>query len=178
MHLNSQTFITYWDALRQCLCARQCARERKRYDFSFYPRELASAGISCRRVSLLPSVTSRCSTETAKRRITQTTSHGGKEGKGGNEKRGGYPPPFRFSGYVVRPWRGRRINLHPAYKKCDNWRLDYCNSVYIASPTSCPALTGRTECCSTLGHWHPNVWPRHPDVAAITIVTGATACGA
>ena len=31
--------------------------------------------ISCRRVSLCPSVTSRCSTETAKRWITQTTPH-------------------------------------------------------------------------------------------------------
>jgi len=36
---------------------------------------LASAGISCRRVSM--SVTSRCSIETAKCRITQTTPHDG-----------------------------------------------------------------------------------------------------
>jgi len=36
---------------------------------------LASAGISCRRVSVCPSVTSRCSNETTKRRITQTTPH-------------------------------------------------------------------------------------------------------
>jgi len=35
----------------------------------------ASAGISCRRVSVRPSVTTRCSTEMAKRRITQTTTH-------------------------------------------------------------------------------------------------------
>jgi len=34
-----------------------------------------SAGVSCRRVSVRPSVTSRCSTETTKRRITQTTPH-------------------------------------------------------------------------------------------------------
>jgi len=34
---------------------------------------LASAGISCRRVSVCLSVASRCSTETAKRRIMQTT---------------------------------------------------------------------------------------------------------
>jgi len=31
--------------------------------------------ISCRHVSVCPSVTSRCSTDTAKRRITQTTPH-------------------------------------------------------------------------------------------------------
>jgi len=36
---------------------------------------LVSAGISCCRVSVCPSVTSRCSTETVKRRITQTTPH-------------------------------------------------------------------------------------------------------
>jgi len=40
---------------------------------------LAYAGISCRRVSVspsvYPSVTSRCSTETAKRRIMHTTPH-------------------------------------------------------------------------------------------------------
>jgi len=36
---------------------------------------LSSAGISCRRVSVCHSVTSRCSTETAKRRITQTVPH-------------------------------------------------------------------------------------------------------
>jgi len=42
----------------------------------FYQRDaIASAGIGCRRVSVRPSVTSRCSTETAKRRITQTTPH-------------------------------------------------------------------------------------------------------
>ena len=34
---------------------------------------LDSAGITCRHVSVCPSVTSRRSTETAKRRITQTT---------------------------------------------------------------------------------------------------------
>jgi len=33
---------------------------------------------SCRRVSVCPSVTSRCSTETVKRRITQTTIHDNK----------------------------------------------------------------------------------------------------
>ena len=32
-------------------------------------------GISCRRVSVRPSVTSRCSTKTAKHRITQTTPY-------------------------------------------------------------------------------------------------------
>jgi len=36
---------------------------------------LATARSSCRRVSALPSVTSRCSTETTKRRITYTTPH-------------------------------------------------------------------------------------------------------
>jgi len=36
---------------------------------------LASAGVSCRHVSVCPSVTSRCSTEMAKRRITQTSPH-------------------------------------------------------------------------------------------------------
>ena len=36
---------------------------------------LAGAGIGCRHVSVRPSVASRCSTETAKRRITQTTPH-------------------------------------------------------------------------------------------------------
>ena len=42
----------------------------------FYPRDaIASACISCRRVSVCPSVTSRCSTETAKHRITQTTPY-------------------------------------------------------------------------------------------------------
>jgi len=34
---------------------------------------VASAAISCRRVSVCPSITSRCSTETAKRTITQIT---------------------------------------------------------------------------------------------------------
>jgi len=38
---------------------------------------LASTGIGCRRVSVCPSVTSQCSTETAKRRITRTMPHGG-----------------------------------------------------------------------------------------------------
>jgi len=38
-------------------------------------RRYASAGINCRRVSVRLSVTSRCSNETAKRRITQTTPH-------------------------------------------------------------------------------------------------------
>jgi len=41
----------------------------------FTSTTLASAGISCCRVSVHPSVTSRCSTETAKRWITQTTSY-------------------------------------------------------------------------------------------------------
>jgi len=45
----------------------------------FTSATLASAVISCRRVSIRPSVclsvTNRCSTETAKRRITQTTPH-------------------------------------------------------------------------------------------------------
>jgi len=36
---------------------------------------LASAGFSCCLVSVCQSDTSRCSTETAKRRITQTTPH-------------------------------------------------------------------------------------------------------
>jgi len=36
---------------------------------------LASEGISCRHVSVCPSVTSRYSTETAKHRIMQTTPH-------------------------------------------------------------------------------------------------------
>ena len=42
---------------------------------TFYPRDatLARTGISCRPMSVRPSVTSRCSTETAKRRIVQTT---------------------------------------------------------------------------------------------------------
>jgi len=41
-----------------------------------YPRDaIYSAGISCRRVSVRPSVISRCSTETAKRKATQTTPH-------------------------------------------------------------------------------------------------------
>jgi len=39
-----------------------------------YPHDAScSAIISCRRVSVRPSVTSRCSTEMAKRSITQTT---------------------------------------------------------------------------------------------------------
>ena len=41
----------------------------------FTRARLSSAGISCSRVSVRPSVTSRCSTETAKRRITQATPH-------------------------------------------------------------------------------------------------------
>jgi len=44
-----------------------------KYTDDFTSKTLAIAGISCRRVRL--SVTSRCSTETAKRRITQTTPH-------------------------------------------------------------------------------------------------------
>ena len=41
-----------------------------------YPRDaIAIAGISCHHVSVCPSVTSRCSTKAAKRRITQTTPH-------------------------------------------------------------------------------------------------------
>jgi len=36
---------------------------------------LASVGISCRRACVCPSVTSRCSFETAKSKITQTTPH-------------------------------------------------------------------------------------------------------
>jgi len=39
----------------------------------------ASAGISCHRVSVCPSVTSRCFTETVKRRITRTTLHNSPE---------------------------------------------------------------------------------------------------
>jgi len=43
--------------------------------FHFTSTTLTGAGISCRRVSARPSVTSQCFTETAKRRITQTTPH-------------------------------------------------------------------------------------------------------
>jgi len=41
----------------------------------FLPGTLAGAGIRCHRVSVCPSVTSRCSTETAKHKIMQTTPH-------------------------------------------------------------------------------------------------------
>ena len=51
-----------------------------RTSFSIFTRATpVSAGISCRHVSVCPSVcsfdTNRCSTETVKRRITQTTPH-------------------------------------------------------------------------------------------------------
>jgi len=36
------------------------------------------------------------------------------------------------------------------------------------------AFRGCTECCSTLGHWHPKVWPHHSSLAATTLVTSAT----
>ena len=57
---------------RHCYCAGAITS-------CFYPRTLACAGISCRRVSVCLSfrlsVTSRCSTDTTKRKITQTTPH-------------------------------------------------------------------------------------------------------
>jgi len=43
--------------------------------FIFTHVTLASVGISCCHVSVCPSVTSQCSTEMAKHRITQTTPH-------------------------------------------------------------------------------------------------------
>jgi len=33
------------------------------------------------------------------------------------------------------------------------------------------ALTGRTECCSTLAQWHPKVWPHSSGHRATTLVT-------
>jgi len=42
---------------------------------AFLPALLASTCISCRHASVCSSVTSRCSTETAKCRITQTMPH-------------------------------------------------------------------------------------------------------
>jgi len=48
--------------------------------------------------------------------------------------------------------------------------------LYMASLTS-PAFTGRTECCSMLGYWHPMVWPHHFGLAVTTLVTTATASG-
>ena len=46
-----------------------------KYMIIFIRAMLASAGIICCHVSVCPSATSRCSTETAKRRITQTTPY-------------------------------------------------------------------------------------------------------
>jgi len=53
---------------------RRMTLHRRRL-FIFTRATLAGAGISCRRMSVRLSITSRCSTETTGRKITQTTPH-------------------------------------------------------------------------------------------------------
>jgi len=79
--LRGCPFLAYVQRDRSCHGPRDIAvyhkpvfyRNRLKDRTVFTRATLVSAGISCLRVSVRPSVPSRCSTETAKRRITQTT---------------------------------------------------------------------------------------------------------
>ena len=53
----------------------RCMTLHRRRLFIFTRATLAGAGIICRRMSVRLSITSRCSTETTGRKITQTTPH-------------------------------------------------------------------------------------------------------
>jgi len=109
---------------------------------------LASAGISCRRVSVCLSITSQCSTETAKCSITQIMPH---------DSPGTFLTP-KISAKLKQdhPNRGAKCRCHRlnAGVVADNWRLsmqsvvNWAQSQVYHTEHPCSLFAARSPWCS------------------------------